>query len=488
MEKLKIGLIPLDSRPVNTVWIKQLADIANVDLLMYPRNKCSFLNKEANRYDIINYIKSLTKNIDYLIISSDALVFGGLIQARTNDIDINQTLKDLAFLKSLKKDNPKLKIYVFDTIMRITITLKDEESRKYYDALEEYTYLLGKYYFFKENEVLKRIKELEKIIPQHIIDTFLNARKKKLKINKHFLHLANQNIIDYLILLQEDSKPFAVSSIDQEELKEEINKLVINNKISFYNGTDEGGAVLLAKAIMDNSQKKLKTFVHLANDLLIEECHEFEDRPFKENLNNMLKVIGLERVQNVIDADFVLSLFKEKGLQRLDLSKYVINPIKKDQNYYHYINTLNQYIKEKPTVLVDLQFANGGNIELIDDLNYRSLLGYSAWNTSSNSLGTALAQAVCSLIGNNRIKTKEFLYERIMDDCIYQYIVRRKINEKLIQENISPYYLHAKYEYTVKAINDELLTYHHYIDNCPFIVSLPWDRTFEIEIKVKQHE
>lgn len=483
---IKVGLVPLDSRPVNTTWICDLGKIADVEVIMFPREKSGTLHQGASQDDIIDWIKNNVKNLNYLIISSDALCFGGLVQTRTTTIDANKTIKKLSFIKDLKEEYPHLKIYIFDTIMRLAITMLSDDSIKYYDMMYEYVCLKGKNYFFPDDVKNKRLKELENIIPNRILNTYLKARSKKREINKYFLSLIKDKIIDHLILLQEDATPYGMQAIDQQYLLKLMNDYQITDKIDFYNGTDEGAAVLLARIIQEESNKKVKTYIHCSYKEVLNNIHYFEDLPFGTNLKKMLNTVHIEICDNIEDADFILAIFGEKNHQMLDVNRYREMPIDKSFEYQQFIKKLNILIKKKPTILVDLQFANGGNIELLQDIDYLNLMGYSAWNTSSNSLGTALCQAVCALVGNNLLSNKYFLMERIMDDCVYQYIVRRKINERLMDNNISIHDLSNSSKKVLENIEQLLHEYDNMIDYHNYSVNLPWNRTFEVEIKIKE--
>lgn len=483
---IRVGLIPLDSRPCNTIWIESLAKIAHFQLLMYPREACGNLYQGANIDCMIPWLEENAPQMDYLILSTDGLCYGGLIQARKAQIDVEKVLKQLDVIKKIKQQNIHLRIYVFDTIMRTAITAFDEESHRYYDMMNEFARLKGACYFFKKPEDIARLKEIEESIPPHILNTYVKARKTKLMLNQFFLSLAKDCIIDKMILLQEDASPYGIQAIDQVEIQAQMEKDQLTDVVEFYNGTDEGAAVLLARIIKEEYQIAPKAYLHIPSSAILKKCHLFEDRPFSENLYKMLETIGIELVNQVEDASFVLAIFAEEENHPLELKAYIEVPIRKDEVYRQYIQQLNCYMQQKPVLLVDLFFPNGGSIELLQDVEYRKLLGYSAWNTSSNSLGTALCNAMAYLVHPESATNKDFLKERIMDDCIYQYIARRKASETLIQKGCSIYNLESDVDFALSEVSKWMHQYDDWIDYTPYQLILPWGRMFEIEIKVEE--
>ena len=485
---IKVGLIPLDSRPCNTIWIDSLTKIANLELLMYPRSECGTLFKGANIDKIIDWLNQNAHLMDYLIISTDGLCFGGLIQARKAQIDLDKVVKQLDIIKELKNKYPKLRIFVFDTIMRIAITTLDKESQIYAPSINEYGRLKGQYHFFKKEEDKRKLEELEKYIPTHLLETYLKARKTKLFLNKYFLSLIKENIIDRMILLQEDSFPFGIQAIDQEEICNKMEEYDIVDKVQFYNGTDEGAGVLLGRIIVDEYQLTPKVYLHMPNKMkeTLDKCHLFEDRPFSENLYKMFGTIGLEETKNINDASFVLALYAEEENKDLILDKYIEVPVNKDDDYKNFVKNLNEIIKQKPVLFVDLFFPNGGSLELLEDINFKELLGYSAWNTSSNSLGTALCNAVAYLVNPNSKTNQAFLKERIMDDCVYQYIARRIVSEDLVSKGHSVYNLEEANLYALEETKKIMEKYNYLIEHTPYEIKFPWGRMFEIEIKVEE--
>ena len=149
---MKITVIPLDSRPCNTVWLNDLAKMAGYELTMYPRALCGDLLVGANFDQMLAWLDDEITDTDYLIVAADGLCSGGLVQARLGQIDAFAVMDRLEVFSEYKKRFPHLKIYVFDTIMRTSITALNKETEKYWGKMNEYSRLLGRTYFFNDEK------------------------------------------------------------------------------------------------------------------------------------------------------------------------------------------------------------------------------------------------------------------------------------------------------------------------------------------------
>lgn len=493
---IKIGLIPLDSRPCNTLWVEQFCEISQFDLKMFPREKCGNLENGTDINEIIAWLRSNALDLDYLIVSADGFCSGGLVQARLGNINLTKTIENIKIFAELKKQNPKLKIFIFDTIMRTSISSLDNETAKYWAKVNQYSRALGRYHFLKLEEDRLEIEKLKEEIPSQILTTYHHARFINHSLNKEFIKLVNEGVCDYLLLLQEDSMPFGLQKIEQEVLTTMINEFQISNKIKFYNGTDEGATVLLGKIILANSQLEPKIYLHTPGEDILNKTMLFEDRPFIDNVNLMLESMNMFYVNNPEEADFILSIYAEKDNVDLDLNTFSVIRPNKDDRYYQYFKELNQFIDLNYKVcFVDLLFPNGGSDELLCELNSIPTI-YSAWNTASNSLGSALCHlAVFLAAERKKLPTKSlsdaFTYERILDDCFFQTIVRRKVNQKALAKNINVYNLKEDYELVLEWINMmmiEVVKEYPFLDGLNYKISLPWKRTFEAEIRLVKEE
>lgn len=486
---INVGLIPLDSRPCNTSWVCDLARIGNANVIMYPREKCGTLHSGAKLDCMLSWLEENVEKMDYLIISSDGLSFGGLIQARLAQIDLDDALEKFKIFKELKSKYPHLKIYMFDTCMRTSITAIDEESQFYWSKMNEYSLYKGRVHFFNTCEDQEKLTSLENEIPERIISSYLKARSVKFTLNKFFLSLVKEKVLDSYILLQEDSMPYGIQQIEHEELKQIIKENDLEDKVQFYNGTDEGAVVLLGKILMQEHKMQPNVFLHVPDMATVTKCFLFEDRPGIENIEKMCKTIGFNLVDSYDKCDFVLSIFSVLENDDLIIEKYIEININKNETYLNYVNELNSMLKkDKPVVLVDLLFPNGGSLELLKDIDYKRLATYSAWNTASNSLGSAMCQIAAVLVCNDKLNefNQKFLYERIFDDCIYQYVARRKASERLISEGCNIFDLKDRGMDAINYTKEYLDQYLDMIPGYTYEITLPWNRMFEAEIILKK--
>ena len=492
----KVCLIPLDSRPVNYDWIKNLAGIAGFEILTYSKDYAGYLKKGTNFEQIKNFLLENYLNMDYLILSTDAFVSGGLVQSRLANFSIDELKKNLDLLRYIKNENPNLKIYVFDTIMRTSISAYDKNTAIYYDKVNKYSAALGKYKLYKNEEDLNRANEFIKDVPQEIIDRYLLCREKKLASNKLFLELQLENVFEYIVFLQEDSMPDGIQAIDQIELLNYAKTLGIENKMNLYNGTDEGAAILLAKICLDEFKSYPNVYLFSNDNNLLNRVMPYEDRPFINNINHMFKVLNLNLVDSPEKADFIISIYIEEKYQGLHVEDSLeIKEHTPSSTYDEFIKKLNYYVNNNYNVcFIDLLFPNGGAYSIFKDINNPlKLKGYSAWNTACNSLGTALAQISINYInekfnlGNNHLNLK-YLLERFIDDCFYQGVIRQNLHKEIKDMDCNIYNLEHNTQYVTELLNKLLKDFTRNHFDIDFKCYFPWERTFEINVEIDEEE
>ena len=124
----RIGFLPLDSRPCNIDWIKDFASLVGADYVTIPSENLGNLNQALAWEETKAFLLENVQKVDYFLLPS-IRYHGGLIQSR----NVKQSpfeAEKLSLISELKKLNPNLKVFAFDTVLRTSISTLDEESRK----------------------------------------------------------------------------------------------------------------------------------------------------------------------------------------------------------------------------------------------------------------------------------------------------------------------------------------------------------------------
>ena len=125
--------------------------------------------------------------------------------------------------------------------------------------------------------------------------------------------------------------------------------------------------------------------------------------------------------------------------------------------------------------VVDILNANGGDNnfvkELLSKIDLKNFYGYSAWNTSANTLGSLICGAKVKFLAKkyNEKAFKKLQAIRLLDDWAYQANVRQTLSEP---KNPNMKEFEKK---VLRFVNLDFQTCY----------SFPWNRLFEIEVGIE---
>lgn len=505
-----ILLVPLDSRPPCTDYVVKIARMAGFQVLVPPREILDDYRRPANKQAISLWIQQNAAQADAAIISVDMLVHGGLLASRQSTGTKRDRANALDLLKTLHRQWPRLKLYVFNILPRLLIS-DDPETEKYKSAMAEWSILRDTTTTFENPQDIEKLRTLESSIPSALIDRYRQLYADNRQLNQQLIFLVQTGAISGLLIGQDDSAPFGVANMERQHLDNILTgSPSLLGKVFLARATDEAGLTLLNPATQSAPMPKPKVFVHYTESHTADAILPYMPRPLAQIVEEKLLIANAAITQALTEADFIL----------------VIHAGNRQSNGRHLASEaqlIQTWLKSgRQVVVVDL--ATDWSVEqtLLPHLRRQGvsgpqLLAYAGWNTASNSLGTAITQAVMALRGRTAadesallfrdVTRVEFLAERLLDDWYYQKIYRHRLNDKLVQKKINPYELkqsrgqventirqqiHSAY---VKYIGNEWrnteLYYRQqqpnaYVAGAWSIRSgLPWDRTFEIYVDMQ---
>lgn len=482
VNKKSFALLPLDNRPVSCLLPRQIAEFSGIDLLLPERKYLGDLEKGADLNCLENWLCDIETRhgASLLIISLDTYVYGGLVQSRKHNLSLEELKKRVEALRATPLQN----VYAFSSIMRIPNHDSSEEEKDYWkdygEKIFNWSELMHKVgRGIKEEgstheELLENWYQSSKLLPAEVLADYKGHRDKNLTVNLIWLESMHDKCFEYLIFSSDDSGKYGMNVVEAEYLKREISKHRFTNLAKVVFGTDEIPLILFTKAVIKNSNCKPIISLYFNSVQGKNELAKYESNSIYNSVLSQIETVGLE-VKDFDNSDMVLCVHCADSMQ----GDHVFSEMPGDttKNVLELIKLLEK--TDKLFIVLDLAYANGSDPKLVEKLisskiNWRNCYGYSAWNTCSNSTGSALSIGVNRWISEkngsfNEDAFKKCLMVRFLDDYAYQAKIRHiKVTEGEINEKIKPYVQMFSKVFGLNGINVKC--------------SLPWKRSFEVEI------
>ncbi|MVO99894.1 DUF4127 family protein [Paenibacillus lutrae] len=405
----KIAFVPLDERPCNLEFPRQLAAMTDLEMSVPPVAILGRKKSPADTAALQDWLLHEGEQADHAIVSLDMLVYGGIVPSRLHHLTEQDTLDRLEVLRELKRVRPQLRIHAFNLIMRVPAYSSSEEEPDYYADYGRELFLYGWYRDKKEQEVLTEEEEqtyadiLAKVPPEVLAD-FVGRRGINSFVNHQALQLAAEGIIDYLIIPLDDNSRYGFSPLEQRALAIRSEELDLLDRVAIYPGADEIGCTLFARIFCETKQYLPKVYVRYSSTRGPFCIPKYEDRSLGESIKAHLTSAGAFMADSSHGADAVL-MVHSPAAGEADMAETSHAWGQRHRTYFSEVNmrefaqAMRVYLGEGRTVaLADVSVCNGGDTVLLKLLARLGLLeglsAYAGWNTSGNTLGTVIAHAI----------------------------------------------------------------------------------------------
>ena len=397
-----ILLIPLDSRPPCTDFVEDLASISNYKLILPPKKFLDYFTLPGEidnlRRWLINEVE--TEEIDAIILSIDQITSGGLIASREKNLSKEDIESLNNFLIDFREKFSNVPIYAFNILPRMNppASIDNFFQRR---ALMALSRLIGRSHsgLIVDDESLFEV--YSEITPDNL-NRYLNIFKMNRQLSERLIDLTNKKIIDKIIFGMDDAEKFSIQNVLVDELKNYSDR---NDKIIFTHGADEIALTLIAEIVEKDFNYTPKIFIQYNEVETAKKIMPYMSATIDEVVREKIFQLHGEIVNDQNNADFILFVAVD-DTNSVDVIKNLIESQKKIA-----LVDLSTHFTKSEILLPKLIAA---------EIPINSLIAYSGWNTASNSIGTALSQAIIFQASNeNFIENLRFLNQRFIEDYIY---------------------------------------------------------------------
>lgn len=494
---LTIIYVPLDNRPVCADYARETMEATGCKIIMPPEKYIADGQKNGDPEAIWDWLQNKAPKADAAVISTDSLIYGGLVASRTHHIPQNILTQRIKHLNELKAALP-IKLYAFSTIMRTPRASYGRVEPDYYSqvgpAIFAYSQLLDKADQGKLQlaEELK-MQAIERNMLKENLGDWLNRREKNLEINRELTFMARNKKFHYFAIGKDDNAPLSATHMEARKISISTFDMPPQD-FQILPGVDQLGLLLLARAYNEAHGRTPAVYPMYSEGAGAATLPQYSDARLQDSVPQQIIAAGATQATNAATADLVLALnTPPDGVMQdstADSNQFFASPANRN-----FIRTITRTLDAGHKVsLADVSYSNGGDNGFMNALanagQLPRLAAYNGWNTADNTIGYAIAQGLLSSDMDDKTADK-LMQQRVIDDWYYQSNARRTISdalEKRGRESLK-YDLGPALKPVLKSVTADcmvLANQHEFTKGAKFKLSFPWERLFEIDVEMKK--
>jgi hypothetical protein len=499
----RVLLVPLDSRPAAGQFAQMIGRIAGLDVRMPPYETLGRFNQPGDSIKILQWLSDQDlSDVKAIIASTDMIAYGGLIASRRNDVSEDDAIIRLRKLLEIKRRSSSTKLYLFSSTMRLTPTsTKDTESWRL--ILAKYEEARDRALRMGDAQAKATMTRLLPKIPPKALLSYDLARHRDHDIQQSLLRMtAFSKDIEYLVIGQDDARPFGPHVPESLGLRRLANQFRINNRVYFCEGVDQDANVLMSRALVRETGWVPKVRVVYSDEAAKKKYAAYEATTIEQSLREQLLASGALPAEPNGEYDY--SLYLNVPNPSPDKFDEFMTNLKSevDQGFPIAVADINLGEASADPQLVAGLYENGRGMKL---------LSFAGWNTAGNSIGTAIPAANVYLMARRlqvdplvrEVAQREFLLHRFVNDYDYHRFTRPKAYALLKSMGASKEEAYGRAfdamntlvdadlgTYLTATFKDQLLGKHffaganeyEFTDLADVKIFLPWPRAYEVRI------
>lgn len=492
--------IPLDNRPVCYEYPVKVMEAAGYKIYTPPAKLLASRTAQANSEKLWEWLENRAEKVDAAVISTDALIYGGLVASRTHHLDQGTLETRVKRLRDLHLDT-NIRFYAFSTLMRTPRESYGNVEPEYYSlvgpAIYKYSQLSDKSDMHAETLLEDfELGAFERNLAKDHLKDWLDRRVKNMEINRQLAMLARMGRFDYFAIGKDDNAPFSHTHMEARKISLG-NADVSSDSFQVLPGVDQLGLLLLTRAANSLENRHPRVYQMYVEGVGPRTVPQYSDLPLGISVPEQIVAAGGITVNSPESADVILAINTPADGVMYDSTDSSNQYFASSANK-RYIGNLGLMLNSGANVsLADVAFSNGGDNGFMNEMSLRDytqeLSAYNGWNTADNTIGFAIAQGMLApkIAKEDQLR---LMRERILDDWYYQSNARRIITDELEKNNQTDkkYALNDSAARIQQQAMTEMIRLADNYDitaGTSFEVTFPWNRLFEVTIdKVKQSD
>lgn len=500
----RILLVPLDSRPAAGQFAQMIARIAGQDLRMPPYETLGRFTNPGDPEAILHWLGSQDLNdVGTMVVSADMVAYGGLVASRANRTPVEVAKSRLRRLIEIRKRNPKLQLYLFSATMRLAPTATRAASPwrmklASFEELKDQAVRLGK------SGARTLLEALRLQIPAGEIERYEATRVRNHAVQRELVRLAGAGGIDYLVIGQDDAKPYGPHIPETTDLRQLAKASGVESRVCFGEGIDQHASVLVSRALLKQAGWTPKVRVVYSDPEGRRRVASFESKPIEGSLRDQIVASGAETAGEGGDYDYSL---------------YVNTPGRRESQFQAWLRGLSDELDQGlPAAVADINLGRDGtsDVELFETLTVQSrltkLLSFAGWNTAGNTIGTAVPAANVYLLARRlavdpmqrELAQREFLLHRFVDDYAFHRYTRPVAYGMILSTNhdevygldfadLTDFVQRDVGKHVDRIFEDQFQNQRFFVGSEPYVIDglkdvkvwLPWPRAYEMRLEFR---
>lgn len=495
--RLTVLYVPLDNRPVCLAYAQQTMEAAGCKIVLPPEKYIANNSRSGDPDGLWDWLQTKAPKADAAVISTDSLLYGGLVASRTHHITKEQLSQRLQRLYALKTTLP-IKLYAFSTIMRTPRASRGQVEPPYYSVVGPSIFAYSQLWDKSEQNKLTpaerlQMQALERNLRKDELGDWLERRQKNLQINTELTHMARNGKFHYLAVGKDDNAPLSATHLEARQLSLSTFDMKPED-FQIIDGVDQLGLLLLVRAYNEANAAQPAVYPLYSPGAGAATLPQYSDARLQDSVPQQIIAAGARQAATPQDADFILALnTPQDGIVKdstADDNQFFASPANKS----FAAAIARQLEAGKRVSLADISYSNGadnGFMNLLaQDGVLQGLAAYNGWNTADNAVGYAIAQGVMAQ-AMPETERSLLLRQRLIDDWFYQSNARRYISDELAKHNREDlkYELGEAEKPVLQYVNKEcaaLAKKYGATQGSQFKLTFPWNRLFEVNVEMKK--